>query len=493
MIRFQSNHKLPPLEKKLWRTPMTASSSNYMTYFACGIAAIAGLLFGFDTGIISGALLFIQQNFTLTNEGKEMIVSSVLLGAMLGALSSGRLTDTLGRKKIMLVISGLFIFGTLIATFATNIQLLIFGRFFIGIAIGIGSYTAPLYIAEIVPTKMRGGLVSLNQLAITIGIMCSFLINYAFSATEGSWRLMFAIGIIPAILLGIGMWFLPESPRWLVKQGKNAQALTILTALRGTTSVQDELHEIQSSLKVKEAKFTEVFSKWILPVLFLGIMLGFLQQVTGINTIIYYAPSIFQLAGFQNISSTLLATIGISVVNVLSTIFAIYYLDKVGRRPLLLTGIVGMGICLATLSLTFHAGINTESLRWIAMACTFIYIICFAFSLGAMLWLLVAEIFPLEVRGAAMSIAVFSCWFWNFAVSSTFLTLLNKIGPTETFMLYAFMCLFGFVFCYSKVPDTKGVSLEQIEKNIRAGLPLRYIGQPGKNKEFVSASEITNH
>lgn len=451
-------------------------------YLVCAIAALAGLLFGFDTGIISGALLFIEKGFPLSTVMKELIVSSVLLGAMAGSLSGGRLTDLYGRKRVILVISGLFTIGTLIASLAPNVNMILVGRLFIGFAIGIGSYTAPLYIAEVAPLKLRGGLVSFNQLAITIGIMCSYFINYLFTNTEASWRLMFGIGLIPAILLGIGMFFLPESPRWLAKQKRSAEARATLEYLRQTKNVDAELAEIENSLHTQQASLKEIFTPMIRPVLFLGIMLGFLQQVTGINTIIYYAPTIFQLAGFHDTSTSILATAGIGVVNVLSTIFAVLFLDRIGRRKLLLTGLVGMGASLVALSFAFQW--DSDYLRWAAVISTFTYVICFAFSLGAMLWLLVSEIFPLHVRGAAMSVAVFSCWLWNFAVSATFLSLLNALGPTNTFLMYAAMCAFGFVFCYFKTPETKGVSLEKIEDNIRRRLPLREIGQPVLNVEM---------
>lgn len=455
-----------------------AYSSRFYIYTVSAIAALAGLLFGFDTGIISGALLFIEKDMALSTTMKELIVSSVLFGAMMASLFSGHLTDRFGRRRLMLVISGLFVFGTLIATFADNVNAILFGRLFIGFAIGIGSYTAPLYIAEVSPVALRGGLVSLNQLAITIGIFCSYVINYAFTNMDGSWRWMFGIGLIPALLLSIGMFFLPESPRWLVKKNLLEKAKQTLRRLRNTENIQEELMDIQKSLNVKQTSLRDIFSPWIRPVLFLGAMLGLIQQVTGINTIIYYAPTIFQLAGFQDASSSILATVGIGVVNVLATVFAVFTLDKVGRRPLLLTGLIGMGASLSGLSLAFYVGADASILPWIAMGCTFTYIICFAFSLGAILWLMVSEIFPLEVRATAMGVAVFSCWFWNFIVSSTFLTLLESIGPSGAFLLYAVLCGFSFVFCYYKTPETTGVTLEEIENNIRKGLPLREIGQP---------------
>lgn len=455
----------------------SAKNSRAVIYIVSAIAALAGLLFGFDTGIISGALLFIQKDFVLTTWMKELIVSCVLLGAMVGSLCSGSLTDRFGRRRLMLLISTLFIFGTVIASTATSVGFILFGRLFIGLAIGIGSYTAPLYIAEVSPYELRGGLVSLNQLAITIGILCSYLINYAFTSFEGSWRWMFGIGVVPAVLLCIGMFFLPESPRWLVKQNLTDKAIATLKKLRNTNDVSIEIREIERSLTLKNASFREIFTPWIRPVLFLGAMLGFIQQVTGINTIIYYAPTIFQMAGFHDASSSILATVGIGIVNVLATIFAILFIDRLGRRPLLLTGLIGMCFSLLGVSLAFHGGAG-DILRWVALTCTFTFIICFAFSLGAILWLIVSEIFPLEVRGAAMGVAVFSCWFWNFAVSSTFLTLLNALGPTKTFLLYALMCVVSFVFCYYKTPETSGITLEQIEDNIRKRLPLRAIGQP---------------
>lgn len=457
--------------------------SNLYIYGVSAIAAVAGLLFGFDTGIISGALLFIEKDFVISTEMKELIVSSVLLGAMFGSLAGGRLTDRFGRRRLMLIISSLFIIGTFIASFATAVWAILFGRLIIGLAIGIGSYTAPLYIAEVSPYNLRGGLVSLNQLAITLGILFSFMINYAFTNFEGTWRWMFGIGLAPAVLLSFGMLFLPESPRWLVRQNRMDEAINTLRMLRNQADVGDEIKDIEKSFNTRQATFREIFSPWVRPVLFLGAMLGFIQQVTGINTIIYYAPTIFQLAGFPDASSSILATVGIGIVNVLATIFAILYIDKLGRRPLLLSGLAGMCLCLLGLSAAFYSGAEIGSMRWFAMGCTFVYIICFAFSLGAILWLVVSEIFPLEVRATAMGIAVFSCWFWNFVVSSTFLTLLNALGPSETFFLYAMMCIFSIIFCYYKTPETRGVTLEQIEENIRKRVPLRNIGQPAFEKQ----------
>lgn len=439
------------------------------------IAALAGLLFGFDTGIISGALLFISHDYQLSSGMSEWLVSSVLIGAMIGSLSSGAIADSLGRRKVMLVISGLFMTGTLIASYAPSLIIIIIGRIILGFAIGIGSYTAPLYIAEAAPFQWRGALVTLNQLAITVGILAAFIVSYYFADSIHAWRWMFLVGIVPAILLGLGMIFLPESPRFLVRQGKHDQAKTTLRYLRNSQDVDAEFDEIKNSLSQKEARIRDVFLPWIRPVLFLGVFLGFLQQASGINTVIYYAPTIFQKAGLSNASTAILATIGVGVLNVLSTIFAIFVIDKIGRRPLLFAGLFGMGISLLFLSMAFSMADSTY-LPYAAMGGLFLYVFSFAFSLGAILWLMVSEIFPLEVRGIAMSLSVFSCWFWNFVVSSSFLTMVDMFGVSLSFLFYAAMCGAGLVIAYLIVPETKNVSLETIENNIRARMPLRHIG-----------------
>ena len=467
------------------------SSSKNKIILVSFVAALAGLLFGFDTGIISGALLFIKNSFHVSIAMKEMIVGSVLIGAILGSFSSGKLTDRYGRRGVMLVIAVLFILGTVIAALANSVNMILLGRIFIGFAIGIGSYNAPLYIAEAAPSERRGGLVTLNQLMITIGIFTSYCINFVFANIDGSWRWMFAIGIIPAALLGLGMLFLPESPRWLVKQKQIEKARKTLQYLRGSNSVEHEITEIQDSLQMKNADFKQIFTKWLRPVLLIGLFLGFLQQAVGINTIIYYAPTIFHMAGFKTASTSILATVGVGFLNVLATIFAVKYLDTLGRRPLLLAGLIGMGISLLFLSYVFHSELHAVALRWLAVASTFIYIVSFAFSLGALLWVIVSEIFPLEFRGVAMSFVVATSWFWNLTVSSTFLSLLHKLGASDTFIIYASICIIGFVVSYLWVPETKGVTLEQIENNIRDGYSVRDIGIPRKLKNKITP-EVTH-
>lgn len=454
---------------------MSTMHVNFPISLVSVTAALAGLLFGFDTGIISGALLFIQQDFTVTSATAEFVVSGVLVGAMIGSLFSGALTDSLGRRKVMLVIALLFVVGTIVASFAYSIGMIVWGRIILGFAIGVGSYAAPLYIAEAAPFKWRGALVTLNQLAITIGILAAYIVSFCFADFHNAWRWMFFIGIVPAVLLGLGMILLPESPRWLVKQRRVQEARKTLRYLRNNDDVESELNEIEKSLNQKSAKLRDLFSPWIRPVLFLGMFLGFLQQVTGINTVIYYAPIIFQKAGFDDASNAIFATIGVGVINVIGTVFAMYFIDRVGRRRLLFLGLFGMSVSLFFLSTAFSVG-EAEYLRYAAVLGLLAYVVCFAFSLGALLWLMVSEIFPLHMRGTAMSLAVFSCWFWNFVVSSSFLTMVDAFGSSRTFFFYGLMCVVGLVISYFYVPETKNVSLETIEKNIRARMPLRKIG-----------------
>lgn len=455
----------------------TPAKTTPYVYFVAIITSIAGLLFGFDTGTISGAILFMSDEFSLTAQTTGLVVSSMLAGAIIGSVASGRATDLFGRRIMLIACSILYIIGIMTAAAATHLYTIYAGRLLIGISIGISSYTAPLYIAEMSPSASRGMLVTLFQLMITFGILISYVISFAFSHLGGPWRALLTVGLIPACVFGIGMLFLPESPRWLMTKGMTEQAVQILKRLRNTDNIDHEIAEIKHTLAYKKAPLRELLSPTIRPVLMLGFLLSFVQQATGVNTIFYYAPTIFQLAGFKGEATSILATVGVAGVNVLATFIAVFYMDKLGRRPLLLWGLIGMFIALAGLSLAFHFNANTEALGWLAIACIFLFAISFAFSLGAILWVVISEIFPLDVRGTAMGLAIATCWFWNFIVTSTFLVLVNKIGPSLSYLIYASMCVFGFIICYYKVPETKGASLEQIEENIRNRVPLRMIGE----------------
>jgi len=438
-----------------------------------GTAALAGLLFGFDTGVISGAILFIKGAFGLSPFAEEVLVSAALVGAVAGATLSGRFTDMLGRKRAILITAAIFTVGSLLCAVAGNLPLLIVGRLAVGVAIGVASYTAPLYISEMAPPNLRGALVTLNQLAITTGILLAYVVDAVFAPTDG-WRLMFAFGAIPAIILGIGISVLPESPRWLLLHRRKQEAIKVLTRIRGGQDVMTEVNDILEHAEPGHGKLADVFSPIVLPVLFCGVALAVIQQITGINTVIYYAPTIFQAAGFHSNETAIIATAGVGLVNVLMTVVSIPLIDKLGRRPLLLISLSGMGVSLAALGIGFAIG--GDALKWIGVLSLAVYIASFAIGLGPVFWLLISEIFPLNVRGQGASVATMANWLSNFIVSLTFLSLLNALGSVWTFLLYAALCGVGVWFCLHFVPETKGVPLEAIERDLRARRPLRKLG-----------------
>lgn len=428
------------------------------------VAAMGGLLFGYDTGVISGAILYIKKEFVITTFQEEMIIAVVSLGAVLGALIGGPLSDRFGRKKIVLSSSLLFIVSAIGLSLSDSVSGLIVWRMFVGLAIGVSSATAPLYIAELAPHHMRGALVSINQLAITIGILASYLIGLLFVDTQ-SWRMMFAIAAIPALLQFLIMSFFPESPRSLAKMGQEALALKVLSRFRGSKKdAALELSHIEKMGHEKKSPWKLLFSKRVAPALLAGVGVTVIQQITGINTIIYYAPTIFQFAGFTSDKSALMATTWVGVVNVLMTFVAIYLLDKVGRKPLLYFGLGGMVVSLIVLGIGFQTdALPPAAVGIIAMVCLFIYIGSFAYSLGPVGWLLNSEIYPLHIRGMAMGVATCANWLANFLITSTFLGLIEFLGKSGTFWLYGAIGLLGMIFIWRRVPETKAKSLEEIE------------------------------
>jgi len=431
------------------------------------VSALAGLLFGYDTGVISGARLFFREDFHLTTLQDEAIVLAALLGCVIGAMIGGVLADAFGRRKVLIWVAVLFIVGAIGTALAPGAISLFLGRVIVGIAIGIASFTAPLYISEISPANVRGTLVSLNQLMITIGIVCSYLADYAL-ADARAWRWMFGVAAIPALIMLIGLLFVPESPRWFMRQGLREIARTVLSRIRSGSDVNDELREIESSLNQQKGSWRELLSPALRPALIIGIGLAAFQQFTGINTVIYYAPTIFQLAGLKSNSVAILATAGVGVVNVLMTVVALWLLDRAGRRPLLLWGIVGMIISLGFLGFAFVSPRFTQVLSPVAVVCVMLYVACFAISLGPVFWLMISEIYPLKIRGLAMGVATVSNWGSNAIVAFTFLTLLELLGHAWTFWLYALVGVAAWIFVYKLVPETKGKTLEEIEAEGRA-------------------------
>jgi sugar porter (SP) family MFS transporter len=439
------------------------------------VAALAGLLFGYDTGVISGAILFIKDQFILSDALEEITVSAVLLGAVVGAAISGVMADKFGRKKSIIATGILFAVVSVGSALSANINELIICRLFIGVAIGIASFAAPLYISEVSPPKVRGALVSFNQLMITCGIVLSYIVDYALSADQ-SWRWMFGLGAVPAVILVIGMFFLPLSPRWLVAQSRNDEARKVLKKI-GQENVDGQLKDIKESISEESGSWAEVFAPWLRPVLIVGILLAFFQQATGINTVIYYAPTIFEFAGFESHQVSILATTGVGVVNVLMTVVAILFIDKVGRKPLLYIGLSGMIISLGLLGFGFEMSQSSAIMKHITIISLMVYIASFAISLGPIFWLIIAEIYPLKVRGRAMSLATVANWVFNLIVASTFLTVISKLGKTGAFWLYGIIAIAGLIFCKFFVPETKGHSLEYIESYLKTKKPLIKLGK----------------
>jgi MFS transporter, SP family, galactose:H+ symporter len=424
------------------------------------VAALGGLLFGYDTGVISGAILFITKDFALDTKLQEFTISVVLIGAIVGSAIAGSLSDRIGRRTTLLVAGIIFAIGAIVSAFAPVIGVLLGARLVVGFAIGLCSVVAPLYISEVAPAEVRGALVSLYQFAITIGILAAFLIDYALSGT-GAWRWMLGLAVIPSIVL-MGVFALPESPRYLFKIGQDDAARDELRRIGGEADVSREERAIEASLQIKSAGFEAFRTPSVRAALILGVALAALQQVTGINTVIYYGPQIFQMAGIGSNEASILATALVGAVNVLLTLVAIFFVDSIGRKPLLYAGCSGMFVALAALSYAFGQTHLQGSLVTISLVSLMLYVGSFAYSLGPIVWLLISEIFPLPSRGLGMSICTLSNWAANFLVSQFFLTMIQHLGRPLTFSIYALLCLVTIAVIARGVPETKREVLEDI-------------------------------
>jgi MFS transporter, SP family, galactose:H+ symporter len=445
----------------------------YSTLIAA-VAAVGGLLFGFDTGVIAGAMLFIVPEFHLGPAQQGLVVSAVTFGALFGALLGGTSSDAIGRRWTNIAAGLSFVAGSVFSALAPNVDVLIASRVLVGLAIGLTSVAAPMYIAELSPPRNRGKLVSLFQLAITIGILVSYVVDRAL-APDHAWRWMLGLAFIPGALLVLGMIAMPESPRWLLKTGAEKAARQALSLVRPANEIDAEVKEIHEDLEHnRPAAWHELLMPGLRPALLVGVGLAVLQQVTGINTIIYYAPQIFQKAGLNSATTALAATAGIGVVNVMSTLIAIWLVDRVGRKPLLLAGLVGMTASLLVLGAAQRFGSMFDvSQSWIApitVAFVGLYIVCFAFSLGPVVWLMISEIFPNRARARAAGISTAANWMANFLVSLSFPVLQTMMGPSLWF-LYASMGVAAFIFVVGWVPETRGKSLEEISRQWRTASP----------------------
>lgn len=430
-------------------------------YFICLTATIGGLMFGFDIAIISGAVPFIQPYFGWNELQLGWGVSSLLVGAIIGAFGSGILTDKYGRKKILIVVALFFAVSCVLTALAGSSVIFITARLAGGLAVGAASVLSPMYVAEVAPPGIRGKLVAIYQLTIVVGILCSYMINYWLVGLEDNWRWMFATGVFPSVLFFVLLFYIPESPRWLYRAGREKEALAVLTRIGGESLAETEISEIAESVKPDSSSVSpgELFKPAYRKVMLAGFFLAVLVQISGINTIIDYAPKILLAAGVE-IKSALLQTSLVGLINFLFTFVAILLIDKVGRRMLYLVGSMGMVVTLLLLAASFHLEMQgTFTLIFILL-----FIAFFASCIGPVFWTLVSEIFPNRIRGKAVAFASFTQWIFNFLVVLLFPHFLLTIGGAATFLFLALMSFLQWLLTYLYVPETKGKSLEEIEQ-----------------------------
>jgi sugar porter (SP) family MFS transporter len=431
------------------------------------LAALGGLLFGYDTGVISGALLYIKKDLHAGDLAQSWIVAGLLVGAVFGALAGGRLADLISRRWTLLISGIVYVAAALAAAFAQSSGQLVAARMVLGLAVGAASAVVPLYIAEHTPPKIRGGTVSYNQLMVTVGILVAYLVDFGLRNTGSNWRWMLGLGAIPGVFLVLGMLFVPYSPRWLMQKGRREEARAVLGRTRAGDDVDAELDEIESVLsEERQHGLGALLRPSLRPMLVIGIGLAVIQQVVGVNTVVYFSPTILTYTGLHA-NDAIAQALSVGITNVVFTIIAVLLLDRVGRRALLIAGTIGLTVSLLTLA-AFFAFDWRHGAPWVALVALVVFIASFAVGLGPGFWLMISEIFPLGVRGSAMAVCSVFNWAANFFVSYYFLQLVDAIGKAWTFSLYAVMGVLGIVFFATKVPETKNRSLEEIERELGA-------------------------
>jgi SP family sugar:H+ symporter-like MFS transporter len=442
-------------------------TSGRKVYF---FGALGGILFGYDTGVISGAILFISKDFGLSPFLEGAVVAALLLGAMVGSAIAGPMTDRLGRRNLIIVAAVTFTIGALGAAAAPGAGTLIAARFVIGLAVGTAALVVPLYLSETAPTAIRGAISSLNQLMIVVGILLAFVVN-GILASSGDWRLMLGLAVVPSLILLVGMFFMPETPRHLVRSGEEEEAREVLEDLRDEGDPAQEVREIREVEQEEQGGgLRELTAKWVRPALLVAIGLAVFQQLVGINTIIYYAPTTLTNVGYSD-TAAIYANIVIGVLNVAMTVVAIRIVDRVGRKPMLTGGLFGMiasltvlGVSLSVLPTATHPG---DPAAIITLICLGAFIVSFALTWGPVVWVMLPEVLPLGVRGAAMGVAVMLNWAANFAVAQTFPPLIDGVGAGPVFLGYAVLGVVALVFVKTLVTETKGRSLEEIESDLQ--------------------------
>ncbi len=429
------------------------------------IAALGGFLFGYDTGVISGALLFIKDDLHASQFDQQAFVGSLLIGAVLGAIASGFSADALSRRWTKVISGCIYVLGALGSAAAQNSTELIVARLVLGFAVGTASFVSPMYISELAPKRIRGGVTSFNQLMVVTGILVAYIVNWALKGVADEWRWMLGLGALPGLALAVGMVFQPYSPRWLVDHGRDEEALKVLKRARdGDDEAEEELEEIREAAR-EEGGLRDLAGPQVRPMVAVGLVLAIAQQFIGVNTVIYYAPTILKFTGLQT-AGAITQALSVGIANVVFTVVAVLILDRVGRRPLLITGTIGCIVSLGALGAFFASGWLQDNVAWLALVCLIVYIASFAVGLGPVFWLMISEIFPLRVRSPAMSVSTVGNWSANFLVSSFFLTLTTAITREGTFWLYAGFGVLALIFFVTKLPETKDRSLEEIEREV---------------------------
>lgn len=438
---------------------------NANKYLIFILGALGGLLYGYDNGVISGALLFIHDDIPLNQSMEGLVVSSMLFGAIIGAGSSGPLSDKIGRRRLVLIIAIVFIIGTLILATAQNIEMLVLGRLIIGLAVGGSMATVPVYLSEMAPTEFRGSLGSLNQLMITIGILAAYLVNFAFADME-AWRWMVGLAIVPSVILLIGIAFMPESPRWLLEHRGESAAKKVMKITFSDKEIDKEIKEMKEISAISESTWSVLKSPWIRPTLIVGCVFALFQQIVGINAIIFYAPTILNKAGLGEATS-ILGTVGIGLINVIVTVVAVFIVDKVGRKKMLVTGNIGMVASLVIMAvLIWTIGITSSS--WVIIICLSLFIVFFGLTWGPILWVMLPEMFPMRARGAATGVATLVLNIGTLIVAQLFPILNGALSTEWVFLIFAVIGIFAMIFVIKFLPETRGRSLEEIEYDLRA-------------------------
>lgn len=445
----------------------------WYVYLAIVISTFGGLIFGYDTGVAGGAAGFVADDYHLSSFMEGVVVSTSLLGGMIGAMTGGPLGDRYGRRPILLLSGLLFTAGALASAFTPGLAVLLVARVVLGAGVGAASVLVPVYIAELAPARIRGALVSGYQLLTTLGIVLAYGVNALFGDSQ-AWRWSLGLAAVPGLLLAGGVLLVPESPRWLVSRGRLDTARDLLRRVRGSADVEAELREIQAvhrqEARAESGGWRELNASWVRPMVLVGVLVAFFANGCGINLVIYFAPQILQSAGMGS-SSSLLATVGLGVVNVVFTVVGMALVDRVGRKPLLLAGAAGMTVTLAALAVVVSVP-GLPGANWLSFAFLCLYIVMYAVSPGLVAYVVISEIFPLHVRAKATGVATFVIFATNLVIGLTSLPMLDGLGTATTFWLFTAVCVLFVFFCL-RMPETKGRTLEQLEARFRAAAEAR--------------------